>query len=173
MQSKKFKYLSRKRIKSDGVNAITTAAVTPTATSVTATSTAAAAATATDATDAAAATAVVLLLLMPGWRYRGGRGAAALLRCCGRYRDGRDAGAIAAATADATEGMEGVLLLSLCESYIKIKTCLVGYGWSGGCCGIVGANEGWRVREVIEINVSIRTLIISKFQMSLVKKCRL
>ena len=49
----------------------------------------------------------------------------------------------------------------------------IGMGWGGGCCGLVGENGGWRVRVVIEINVSVRTLIISKFQMSLVKKCRL
>ena len=79
----------------------------------TATSAVAAAASATDAIAAAAATAAVLLLLLPGERYRGGRGAAAQLRCFGRYRDGRDADAIAAA--NATEGREGVLLLSLCE----------------------------------------------------------
>ena len=39
-----------------------------------------------------------------------------------------------------------------------------------GCCGIVGENEGWMVRGVIEINVSVRTLINSKFQMLRVKK---
>ena len=49
----------------------------------------------------------------------------------------------------------------------------VGVGWGGRCCGIAGKNEGWRVRGVIEINVRVRTLIISKFQMSLVKICRL
>ena len=38
-----------------------------------------------------------------------------------------------------------------------------------GSCGIVGKNEGWRVRGVIEINVRVRTLIISKFQMSRVR----
>ena len=43
-------------------------------------------------------------------------------------------------------------------------------GWGWGCCVIVGENGGWRVRGVIEINVRVRTLIISKFQMSLVKK---
>ena len=43
-------------------------------------------------------------------------------------------------------------------------------GW--GVCGIVGENGGWRVRGLIEINVRVQTLIISKFQMSLVKKCR-
>ena len=42
-----------------------------------------------------------------------------------------------------------------------------GVGW--GCCGIVGENGCWWVRGVI--NVRVRTLIISKFPMSLVKKC--
>ena len=41
-----------------------------------------------------------------------------------------------------------------------------------GCCEIVGDNGGWKVRGVIEINVRIRTLIIFKFKISLVKKCR-
>ena len=49
----------------------------------------------------------------------------------------------------------------------------IGVGWGSGCCGIVGENGGWRVRGVIEINIIVRTLIISKFQMSPVKKCRL
>ena len=39
-----------------------------------------------------------------------------------------------------------------------------------GCCGIVEENGGWWVRGVIEINVRLRTLINSKFQMLLVKK---
>ena len=39
-------------------------------------------------------------------------------------------------------------------------------------CRIVEENGDWRVRGVIEINVSVRTLNISKFQISLVKKCR-
>ena len=42
--------------------------------------------------------------------------------------------------------------------------------WGGG--GIIGENGGWRVRGVIEINVRVRRLIISKFEMSLVKKYR-
>ena len=40
----------------------------------------------------------------------------------------------------------------------------------GGCCRIVGENGGWRVRDMIEISVRVRTLINSKFQMLLVKK---
>ena len=40
----------------------------------------------------------------------------------------------------------------------------------GGCCGIVEENGGWRVSEMIEIIVRVRTLINSKFQMLLVKK---
>ena len=48
-----------------------------------------------------------------------------------------------------------------------------GVGWGWECCGIVGENGGWRVSGMIEINVRIRTLIISKLKMSLVKKCRL
>ena len=43
-----------------------------------------------------------------------------------------------------------------------------GVGWSR----IVGDNGGWRVRGVIEISVRVQTLIISKFQILLVKKCR-
>ena len=43
-----------------------------------------------------------------------------------------------------------------------------GGGW--GCCRIVGENGGLRVRGMIEIRVSLRTLISSKFQMLLVKK---
>ena len=39
----------------------------------------------------------------------------------------------------------------------------------GGCCGIVEENGGWRVRGMIEINVRVRTLINSKFQMLLVR----
>ena len=48
----------------------------------------------------------------------------------------------------------------------------IGMGWGAGrvCCGIVGENGGCRVRGVIEISVSLRTLINSKFQMLLVKK---
>ena len=42
-----------------------------------------------------------------------------------------------------------------------------------GCCRIVGENGGLRVSRMIEINVNVRTFIISKFKMSLVKKCRL
>ena len=49
----------------------------------------------------------------------------------------------------------------------------IGVEVGGGCCGIVGKNGGWRVRGLVGINVSVRTLIISKFQMSLAKKCRL
>ena len=75
-------------------------------------------------------------------------------------------------------------MLSLCDYYIKIinayvKICLVGYrggdgvGWGWECYGIVGENRGWRVSGLIEINVRARTLIISKFKLSLVKKCRL
>ena len=41
----------------------------------------------------------------------------------------------------------------------------VGLGGGWGCCRVVGENGGWRVRGMIEILVSIRTLIISKFQM--------
>ena len=48
----------------------------------------------------------------------------------------------------------------------------MGWGWGAGCCGIVGDNGSWRIRWVIELSVSVRPLIISKFQMSLVKKCR-
>ena len=43
-----------------------------------------------------------------------------------------------------------------------------GGGW--GCCRIVGENGGLRVIGMIEICVSIRTLISSKFQVLLVKK---
>ena len=42
-----------------------------------------------------------------------------------------------------------------------------------GRCGIVGEKGGCRVSGMIEINVRERTFIISKFKMSLVKKCRL
>ena len=38
------------------------------------------------------------------------------------------------------------------------------------CCKIVGENGGLRVSGMIEIRVSVRTLINSKFQMLLVKK---
>ena len=38
------------------------------------------------------------------------------------------------------------------------------------CCRIVEENGGLRVRGMIEIRVSLRTLINSKFQMLLVKK---
>ena len=68
----------------------------------------------------------------------------------------------------------------LCEKYIKItnahrKTSLMGYrGWGGvrerECCGIVEENGGWRrVRGVIEISIRMRTILNSKFQMSLVR----
>ena len=46
----------------------------------------------------------------------------------------------------------------------------MGVRWGWECCGIVGENGSWRVRGMIEINVSVRTLINSKLQMSLVKK---
>ena len=46
----------------------------------------------------------------------------------------------------------------------------MGVGAGRGCCGIVEENGGWRVRGMIEVNVSVRTLINSKFQMLLVKK---
>ena len=49
----------------------------------------------------------------------------------------------------------------------------VGVGCEEGCCGIVEENGGWKVRGMMEINVRVRTLINSKFQMLLVKKCRL
>ena len=38
------------------------------------------------------------------------------------------------------------------------------------CCGIVEENEGWTVGGMIEINVRLRTLINSKFEMLPVKK---
>ena len=46
----------------------------------------------------------------------------------------------------------------------------IGVEWGGaGSCGIVGENGGWRVSGMIGINVRVRTLINSKFQMLLVK----
>ena len=40
----------------------------------------------------------------------------------------------------------------------------------GGVVGLLWRMEGWRVRGVIKINVRVRTLINSKFEMLLVKK---